>query len=53
MSFFKRIKRDIAASRLNEEMLYEHVIKELAAGVRRDGLWLTPQVMRGQQKDSI
>lgn len=36
---FESMKKKAAASRIDEEKLYEQVVKELANGVRRDGLW--------------
>lgn len=39
MDIFKGARVTMAAQRLQEEALYSDVAKELAAGIRRDGLW--------------
>jgi hypothetical protein len=36
---FKKLKRTSAASRLNEELLYERVVNELESGQTRPGIW--------------
>jgi len=39
MSFWKKVKQTSVVARLVEEKLYERVLREIEAGVRRDGLW--------------
>lgn len=39
MRLFDRFKAISALARLSEETLYAQVVKELEAGIRRDGIW--------------
>ena len=39
MSFIDDLFKSNAESRLSEEIIYAEVLREIEAGVRRDGLW--------------
>ena len=39
MSFFSKFKSQKAVDRINEEKIYEAIVKELQQGIRREGLW--------------
>lgn len=39
MSFWKKAKRTAIVGRLVEEKIYEQVLREIEAGVRRGGIW--------------
>jgi len=39
MSFFSKFKSQRAVDRLNEESIYEAIVKELQQGIKREGLW--------------
>jgi Ankyrin repeat len=53
MSFRKKAKRTAIVDRLVEEKLYEQVLREIEAGMRRDGLWAKAlQKSRGNEQEA-
>jgi hypothetical protein len=56
MGFIDEIRKTAASSRITEEALYAEALREIEAGIRRDGLWakalaesgMDPQDARGK-----
>ncbi len=39
MTIFDILRNKVAESRVTEELMYQAVVQEISAGIRRDGLW--------------